>query len=143
MSQCKCKKGSIPCQECCQSSDTSYTHVMGDDIGWDPEANRLNWSKEMKRAEVRKYLIRCECLQCKSLGRNFNWGWIVIDALWCVETRHKLGVHCPYCYHKLNDISHMVITIEDCGEPSEQEFERLDLDPNDYVELEDPNCYKI
>ena len=110
---------------------------MGDDIGWDPEKHILSWSKQMKRAEIRKYLIKCECLQCKGLDRKYKWGWVEIDALWCIEIRHKYGVKCPYCYHRLNETCHMVIEIEDCGTPTEKEVERLNLDPEDFIGLED------
>lgn len=146
----KCKKGGPPCKECRHigeqlefwERDTSYAHILGLDVGWDPDKHRLSWSKEMKRAEVRKYLIKCECLQCKSMGRKFNWGWVEIDALWCIETRHKTGVLCPYCYHHFADLAHMVVTVEDCGVPSEEEIERLGLDPEKFIGLEDPDWYK-
>lgn len=121
--------------------DTSYGHLMGLDIGWDPEKQRLNWSKEMKRAEVRKYLIKCECLQCKAMHRKYKWGWIEIDALWCIETRHKYGIKCPYCYHRLNELCSMVVEVEDCGTPSEEEVGRLGLDPKKFVGLED-RCFR-
>lgn len=104
--------------------------------GWDPIKGELQWNN-LINAEVRKYLIKCECLQCEAMERKSKWGWIEIDALWCIETRHNLGVCCPYCFHRLNESCQMTIEIEDCGIPSEEEFERLDLDPKDFVGLED------
>ena len=121
----------------CKDCDHSYGHLIGLDVGWDPGEAVLNWSKNMKRAEVRKYLIKCECLQCKSFGRKYKWGWIEIDALWCIEHRHHNGIKCPYCYHRLNETCSMVVEVEDCGEPSEEEVERLNLDPKKYVDMLD------
>ena len=143
MKICGCKGQYQICKDCRPSQqlefwtrDTSYRHIMGDDEGWDPDQAMLTWTQNMERAEVRKYLIKCECLQCQALGRKYRWGWVEIDALWCIELRHKYGVLCPYCYHRFSDYAHMVITIEDAGDASEEEAERLGLKPEQFIGLE-------
>jgi len=109
------------------------------DIGWDPIKGMLEWAK-YSRAEIHKYLIKCECLQCKSMERNFRWGWIEIDALWCIELRYRAGIKCPYCYHRLNESCSMVVEVEDCGPPSEDEVARLGLKESDFIGIKDPTC---
>ena len=121
--------------------DTSYIHLMGDDIGWDPEKGRLNWARSMKEAEIRKYLIKCECDQCRSLGRPFRWGWIEVEALWCIQVKYMHGFRCPYCYNRLMEISFMKAEIEDLGEPSEEEIERIGLRSDQFCGLDDDECY--
>lgn len=121
--------------------DTSYIHAMGDDIGWDPETGRLNWTKSMKEAEIRKYLIKCECEQCKACHRPYKWGWIEIDALWCVQARYMHGFRCPYCYHRLVEISFMSAEIEDLGTPSEEEIARVGLKSEQFCGLDDDELY--
>jgi hypothetical protein len=133
----KCDKCKPPEQLSLWEFDTSYIHIMGDDIGWDPEKGRLDWAMSMKKAEIRKYLIRCECGQCKAMERPFRWGWIEIDALWCVQARYVHGFRCPYCYNRQLDISFMRTEIEDLGEPSEEEIDRLGLRVDQFCGLDD------
>ena len=117
--------------------DTSYRHLMGDDQGWDPEKALLSWTHNMDKAEIRKYLIKCECTQCEAMQRKFRYGWIEIDALWCIEARHQHGIKCPYCYHQYYEVSDMVVKIEDCGSPSEEEIERIGLKAEQFCGLDD------
>jgi hypothetical protein len=144
--KCGCT-GRNTCEECKLHEqlsfwefDTSYIHIMGDDIGWDPEQGRLNWTRSMKEAEIRKYLIRCECEQCKSLGRPFRWGWIEVEALWCIQVKYMHGFRCPYCYNRQLDISFMTTRIEDLGTPSEEEIERIGLRSDQFCGLDDDGC---
>ena len=121
--------------------DRSYLHVTGLDQGWDPDKGRLEWARTMKSAEIRKYLIKCECEQCKACHRKFRYGWIEIDALWCIEARYAYGFRCPYCWHHFADWAQMSAEIEDLGEPSEEEIERIGLKPESFVGLEDEGCF--
>lgn len=145
--KCGCT-GMSSCKECKPHEqlsfwefDTSYIHLMGDDIGWDPEKGRLDWARSMKDAEIRKYLVKCECMQCKTMHRKFRYGWIEIDALWCIEARHQHGIKCPYCYHQYYEVSDMIVEIEDCGEPTEKEIDKLGLSPDHFIGLDDEDLY--